>query len=249
VAVVTGPGAAAAPAQAIVALDVPSADAALALAGGLDPVGFYKVGLELFTAAGPAVVEALHARGARVFLDLKLHDIPHTVAGAARSAARLGVDLLTVHAAGGGAMLRAAVDGAGDRCRILAVTVLTSMDAAALRAATGRRTVEVADEVLRLADLAAAAGAHGVVCSGHEAAAVRARHGDALASLVPGVRLVGDAAGDQRRVVTPAEAARVGARYVILGRTVTAAADPAGALARARAELGGAPLREAPKSA
>jgi orotidine-5'-phosphate decarboxylase len=134
-------------------------------------------------------------------------------------------------------MLRAAVDGAGQGCGVLAVTVLTSMDPVALAAATGRPGVEVADEVLRLADAAAAAGAHGVVCAGHEAAAVRARHGAALAALVPGVRIAGDAAGDQRRVVTPGEAARAGARYVVLGRTVTASADPAAALARVRAEL------------
>ena len=237
-AVVSG-GRPAPPPEPIVALDVPSADAALALAARLDPAGFYKVGLELFTAAGPSVVDALRARGARIFLDLKLHDIPNTVAGAARSAARLGVDLLTVHGAGGEAMLRAAVDGAGEECRVLAVTVLTSMDGAALAEATGRPGVTVADEVLRLGAAAAAAGAHGVVCSGHEAAAVRDRWDGALATLVPGVRLAGDAAGDQRRVVTPAEAARAGARYVILGRTVTAAADPAAALARARRELSG----------
>lgn len=226
--------------EAIVALDVPSAAAAVRLADLLGDHGFYKVGLELFTAA-PGVVDHLQdlGVGARIFLDLKLHDIPNTVAGAARSAARMQVDLLTVHAGGGPDMLRAAVDGAGDRCGVLAVTVLTSMDQQALAAATGRADITVVDEVLRLADVAAEAGAHGVVCSGHEAAAVRARFGRRLAVLVPGVRLAGDAVGDQRRVVTPAEAARAGARYVVLGRTVTGAADPTAALARARTELGG----------
>lgn len=224
-------------AEVIVALDVPTADAALALARQLDPNGFYKVGLELFTAAGPSVVDALHDLGARVFLDLKLHDIPNTVAGAARSAARLGVALLTVHGVGGEAMLRAAVDGAGERTGILAVTVLTSMDAESLAAATGRPAVEVDAEVLRLAAVAAAAGAHGVVCSGYEVAAVRARHGDRLASLVPGIRMSGGAIGDQRRVVTPRQAAEAGARYLVLGRAVTAAADPAAALAQIRRDL------------
>lgn len=225
--------------EAIVAFDVPSTESALALAARLDPAGggFYKVGLELFTAAGPGVVHALRARGARVFLDLKLHDIPNTVTRAARSAARLGVELLTVHGAGGSAMVGAAVDGAGSECRVLVVTVLTSMDPASLAAATGRPDIEVAEEVARLADVAAAAAAHGVVCSGHEAAAVRARHGNQLAALVPGVRRSGDAPGDQRRVVTPSEAAAAGARYVVVGRTVTAAPDPAEALADVRQEL------------
>ena len=228
--------------EPILALDVASEAAALALA---DQVGtacrFYKVGLELFTAAGPRVVRALGRRGADVFLDLKLHDIPNTVAGAVRSAAALGVRLLTVHGSGGEAMVAAAVeaaaDAAGGRCGILAVTVLTSLDAPALAAAWGRPAVDVSADVLRLADVAAAAGAHGIVCAGGEGAAVRARHADRLALLIPGVRLAGDGAGDQRRVATPAQAAAAGARYVVLGRTVTAAADPAAAWARAVAEL------------
>jgi orotidine-5'-phosphate decarboxylase len=239
VAVTPPVGAAPAP-EPVVALDVASHAAAVALVDRLGPAcGFYKIGLELFTAAGPAVVEALRARGLDVFLDLKLHDIPNTVAGAARSAGRLGVRLLTVHATGGAAMVRAAVDGFGPRSDggVLAVTVLTSLDAAAVAAAWGRAAVEVAGEVLRLADVAAGAGAHGVVCSGHEAAAVRDRHAGRLATLVPGVRLAGDGAGDQRRVVTPAGAAAAGARYVVLGRTVTGAADPAAALLRAKGEL------------
>lgn len=226
--------------EPILALDVASEAAAIALA---DRVGsacrFYKVGLELFTAAGPSVVRALRARGADVFLDLKLHDIPNTIAGAARSAAGLGVRLLTVHASGGRTMVEAAVQAAGPGCGVLAVTVLTSLDAPALAAAWGRPSAELSmsGEVVRLADLAAASGAHGIVCSGDEGAAVRARHADRLALLIPGVRLAGDGAGDQRRVVTPAQAAAAGARYVVLGRTVTAAADPFAAWARAVAEM------------
>jgi orotidine-5'-phosphate decarboxylase len=135
-------------------------------------------------------------------------------------------------------MLRAAVEGAGDECGILAVTLLTSLGAPAAAAAWGRETLDVGDEVLRLAGVAAGAGALGVVCSGHEAARVREVHGDALATLVPGVRPAGEAAQDQARVVTPEEAAAAGARWVVLGRAVTAAADPAAALAELTAALG-----------
>ncbi|HZF69089.1 MAG TPA: orotidine-5'-phosphate decarboxylase [Gemmatirosa sp.] len=226
----------------IVALDVPTTRAALALADRLgDGCAFYKVGLELFTAEGPRAVAALRDRGADVFLDLKLHDIPNTVAGAARSAARLGVRLLTVHASGGSPMVRAAVQAAGEECGILAVTLLTSLDPSTAAAAWGRDALDVADEVVRLAGVAAEAGALGVVCSGHEAARVRDVHGSALATLVPGVRPASAPAHDQARVVTPAAAAAAGARWVVLGRAVTAAADPAAALAALRAELGAAP--------
>jgi len=225
----------------IVALDFGSADDALALARRLgDSCRFYKVGSELFTAAGPSVVHALLEDGADVFLDLKFHDIPNTVAGSVRSAATLGVRLLTVHASGGAAMLRAAQEAAsaaGGRCNLLAVTVLTSFDEAALAATWGRESVEVEREVVRLAGDAAAAGLHGVVCSGAEAAAVRATYGDRLALLVPGIRLAGGSSHDQRRVMTPAAAQAAGARYLILGRAVTAAADPRRAMATVLAEL------------
>jgi orotidine-5'-phosphate decarboxylase len=214
-------------ARIIVALDVPRLDAARALVDSLgDGCDFYKVGSELFTAAGPSVVEWLRGAGKEVFLDLKLHDIPNTVRGAARSAASLGVSLLTVHASGGGAMIAAAVEGAGDRTGVLGVTVLTSLDSSALGVAWGREAPVVADEVLRLAGLAAGAGAHGIVCSGREAALVRARYGDSLALLVPGIRLPGGPVHDQARSVTPAEAARAGARYLVLGRVVTEAGAP-----------------------
>ena len=228
----------------IVALDFGSAEEALGLARRLgDACRFYKVGSELFTAAGPSVVQALRDEGADVFLDLKFHDIPNTVAGAVRSAAALGVRLLTVHASGGAAMLRAAQDAAdsaavpGPGCRLLAVTVLTSFDAETLAATWGRPAVAVEQEVVRLAGDAAGAGLHGVVCSGAEAATVRAAYGDQLALLVPGIRLAGGSSHDQRRVMTPAAAQAAGARYLILGRAVTAAADPRRAMATVLAEL------------
>ena len=222
----------------IVALDVPSVADALRV---VDTLGsrcrFYKIGLELFTAAGPAVVTRVLETGSDVFLDLKLHDIPNTVRGAARSAASLGVRLLTVHGIGGPEMLDAAVDGGGDALGILVVTVLTSVDDAALARSTGRETASVSAEVARLAELAHDAKVHGVVCSGVEAAALSRRYASELALLVPGIRLSGEPAHDQRRVVTPAQAADAGARYVVLGRAVTAAADPAVAMDAVLAEL------------
>ena len=229
----------------IVALDVADLRSALAVADRLGGAcRFYKVGGELFTAAGPDAVRRLVERGADVFLDLKFHDIPNTVAGAVRSAADLGARLVTVHGVGGPRMLGAAVaaaDRAGTGCGVLAVTVLTSMDATEAALAWGRPALDVGDEVLRLAGDAASAGAHGVVCSGHEAARVRDRLGPTLATLGPGIRLPGDAGHDQARVVTPADAARVGARYVVVGRTVTAAADPVSALAAVSAGLTAVP--------
>ncbi len=227
--------------RVIVALDVPTRESALALVERLG-VGcdFVKVGSELFTAAGPAVVEELRGRGCDVFLDLKLHDIPNTVRGAARAASALGVRLLTVHASGGREMIEAAVEGAGEGCGVLAVTVLTSLDAPALGEIWGRPVGDVPGEVLRLAELAASAGARGIVCSGWEAGAVRRAYGDRLELLVPGVRLAGGAVHDQRRVVTPAEAAALGASYLVLGRAVTASADPAGVLEQVRGEIGAA---------
>lgn len=226
----------------IVALDVASAGEALALAQLLgDSCRYYKVGSELFTACGPDVVRALRELGCEVFLDLKFHDIPNTVGGAVRSAARLGVALLTVHASGGEPMIRAAVEAAGEGCSVLAVTVLTSLDAAGIAVAWGREpTLTVADEVDRLCGLAASAGAHGVVCSGHEVARVRDAFGRRLATLVPGIRLAGGAAHDQSRVVTPAAAQAAGARYLVLGRAVTGAADPRAAMLRVRSELAAA---------
>jgi len=229
----------------IVALDVADAAAARAVVQRLGGAcGFYKVGLELFSAEGPAMVGWLRDAGKSVFVDLKLHDIPNTVRGAARSVARHGASLLTVHASGGTEMVRAAVEGAAEgglsnapACGILGVTILTSMDAAGVQASWGRRDVDVPTEVCRLAGLVRDGTGAGIVCSGHEAAAVRAAHGNALGLLVPGIRLPGGAAHDQRRVMTPAAAAAAGARWLILGRAVTGAADPVAAMAAVYASL------------
>jgi len=227
----------------IIALDVPTAEAADALLGRLGPsADFVKVGLQLFVAEGPAFVRSLRGRGYRVFLDLKLHDIPNTVAQAVRSAASLDVQLLTLHASGGAAMLRAARDAAGPAgggVALLGVTVLTSLSEDDVAEAWGRETVVAQDEVVRLAGLAERCGLDGIVASVHELPVIREAVGGALRVLTPGIRLAGDDAGDQARVATPAEAARLGSDYVILGRSVTAAADPAAALARALAELEG----------
>jgi orotidine-5'-phosphate decarboxylase len=220
----------------IVALDVPSQEAASIIASAIgDLCRFYKVGAELSTSAGPNVVRFLRDHGNEVFLDLKWHDIPNTIRGAARSASRLGARLVTVHATGGVAMMRAAVEGArqgGSETKILAVTVLTSFDAERLTQAWGRPNIVVADEVLRLAGQAVEAGVQGIVCGGAEAAAVRKRFGDALEILVPGVRLAGAASNDQVRVATPQEAAAAGANYIVVGRTVTASPAPRDAMRR-----------------
>ena len=222
----------------IVALDVPDMARALELVERLgDSCEFYKVGGEVLTASGPAMVEALRLQGKRVFLDLKFHDIPNTVRSAARSAAACGASLITVHATGGRAMITAAVEGAGGECRVLAVTILTSFDGPGLSDALGKPVSSMADEVMRLAGISLDAGAYGVVCSGQESARVVEEFEGRLATLVPGVRLAGDAANDQSRVVTPADAARAGASFIILGRTVTAAPDPILAMRRVLDEL------------
>ncbi|KGE03319.1 orotidine-5'-phosphate decarboxylase [Pseudohaliea rubra] len=216
----------------IVALDYADGDAALALADRLDPaLCRVKVGKELFTAAGPALVEALQARGFQIFLDLKFHDIPNTVAGAVRAAAELGVWMVNVHAGGGRRMLEAAVAALADRRDkplLIAVTVLTSLadaDLAELGYAESAR-----ERVQRLARLTAEAGLDGVVCSAQEAPQLRAAHGPGFQLVTPGIRAAGDAVGDQRRVVTPAEGLALGADYLVIGRSITGSADPAGAL-------------------
>lgn len=237
-----GPGGAAdgAAPEVIVALDVPSAGAALSLAERLPRGTWVKVGLELFTAAGPDAVERLSARGHPVFLDLKVHDIPNTAAGAVRSAAQLGVRLLTVHASGGRAMLEAAAEaGGGDPVRLLAVTVLTSLDDAALAEVMGRGA-SVEEAVGRLAALALGAGVDGAVASVAECRAVKAICGSDFLVATPGIRLAGSDAHDQMRVAAPGEAAAAGADFLVVGRAITAAADPAKALARIREEAGGA---------
>jgi orotidine-5'-phosphate decarboxylase len=215
----------------IVALDYPDSERALNLVAKLgETCRFYKVGSELFGVSGRSIVEAILREGCEVFLDLKLHDIPNTVAGAMRQIRGMGVRLTTVHASGGRAMIEAAVEAAGAECGVFAVTVLTSLDDASLGEVVGAERANVAEWVVRLAALASAGGARGVVCSGDEARLVRARFGPTLELLVPGVRLPGDSAGDQSRIVTPEAAAAAGADYLVLGRTVTAARNPEAAM-------------------
>jgi orotidine-5'-phosphate decarboxylase len=217
----------------IVALDVSSAAAAHKIVGAVgDSARYYKVGLQLYTAEGPQFVRDLVAAGRQVFLDLKLHDIPNTVASAVKEAAKLGVSMLTVHASGGGKMLHAAVEAARNTNAspmILGVTVLTSLDARDLEHAGVRGTV--VDQVSRLAALAISNGCHGVVASAQEAGTLRAELGDDFLIVTPGVRPPGSGHGDQARVVTPAEAIASGASYIVVGRPITEATDP-GAEAR-----------------
>ncbi len=225
----------------IVALDTADTDSALALAARLDPARCaVKVGKELFTAAGPELVRALVAMHFRVFLDLKFHDIPNTVAGACRAAARLGVWMLNVHASGGEAMLRAArqaIDGLPEpRPLLIGVTVLTSIDRPQL-AGTGL-DIEPAEQALRLARLAAACGLDGVVCSAQEVAAIKSACGAGFLCVTPGIRPAGSAADDQSRIMTPVAAQAAGADELVIGRPITAAADPSTALAAVLAELG-----------
>ena len=223
----------------IVALDFPSAQPALELVARLSPeLCRLKVGKELFTRSGPALVEDLQQRGFEVFLDLKFHDIPNTVAAAVRAAAELGVWMVNVHAGGGRRMMEAAVAalaGLSDKPLLIGVTVLTSMSDADLVELGYDETA--AQRVQRLAALAANSGLDGVVCSALEAQALRAARGDAFRLVTPGIRLAGDAAGDQRRVVTPADAVALGSDYLVIGRSITAAADPLAALHRVHAEL------------
>jgi orotidine-5'-phosphate decarboxylase len=221
----------------IVALDVPDAGAARALARRLaGEVGMFKVGSQLFTAGGPAVVRDLVGEGQAVFLDLKFHDIPNTVAGAVAAAAGLGVSLLTIHAAGGPAMIEAAVEAArGTPARVLAITVLTSLDAAALDAIGMAGGVD--GTVARLARVAAEAGAYGVVASPHEVRALRAAHDAGFLIVTPGIRPAGAAPGDQSRASPPGAALSAGADYLVVGRPIVAAADPVAATRAIVAEM------------
>lgn len=216
------------------ALDVPAGDQALALARAVaGAVGGFKIGGELFTAEGPAVVRAVKELGRPLFLDLKFHDIPNTVAAAVRSAVRLGVDLLTIHAAGGSAMMRAAEEAAGDEARrlgraapvVLGVTVLTSMDDAAL--AEVANETSVARHVERLARLAVTAGLRGLVCSPHELRALRGVLPPGFTLVTPGIRPGAGGGDDQKRTMTPAEARSLGATWLVIGRPIYAAANPA----------------------
>jgi orotidine-5'-phosphate decarboxylase len=213
----------------IVALDVPDVASAAALVSQLESTcQWFKVGLELFIAAGPSVIKPLVARGHSVFLDLKLHDIPNTVAGAVRSATGLGVRMMTLHAGGGPAMLaaaRAALDSVDNPPELLAVTVLTSMDEIQLSSAGISRSPTAQVELL--ARMGMGAGIKGFVCSSLEVAALRALTGPEGVLVVPGIRPAGADIGDQRRIATPADALRQGASYLVVGRPITQSPDPA----------------------
>lgn len=231
----------------IVALDVASLAQAEALMDRLDGlVTRYKIGSQLFTAAGPAAVEAVRKRGAEVFLDLKFHDIPNTVAGAAREATRAGVFMFNVHASGGRGMMRAAAEAAkataGElrvrRPLVIAVTVLTSLDRATLHGELGVAS-SVEGHVLRLCDLARDAGLDGNVASPQEISLIRNALGRDWVIVTPGVRPAGAARDDQSRVATPGAAARAGAHYLVVGRPITAAPEPARAAEAILAEMGG----------
>ena len=225
---------------AVVAVDVPGAAAALALIGKLPGDAWIKIGLELFAREGPAIVSRLVDEGRDVFLDLKLHDIPNTVAGSVRNVASLGARLLTVHASGGESMLRAAAGAAAEagdgRLKLLAVTVLTSLDNTEIAAVMGPGAeVEVA--VGRLAGLARESGVDGVVSSVAECRAVKLSCGEEFLVATPGIRLAQMGADDQKRVATPSVAALAGADFIVVGRAITGADDPAEALRKVRAEL------------
>ena len=223
----------------IIALDLGTVEAALDLVDRLgDEADFYKVGSPLFTAAGPVIVDELRDRGKRVFLDLKFHDIPNTVAHAVEAAAGMGVDLLTLHSTGGLAMMQAARKAAGNSGpRLLGVTVLTSLGADDIDQAWGKRVNSVREEVTRLAALVAEAGLDGLVASPLETESLRRHHGTRLLIVTPGIRPSGDQVGDQVRVATPTDAARAGADYLVIGRPVYEAADPKAVMQRINEEL------------
>jgi orotidine-5'-phosphate decarboxylase len=226
----------------LVALDYPTADQAMAMAQQLDPnVCRVKVGKELFTRCGPSVVESLQGLGFDLFLDLKFHDIPNTVAKACAAAAELGVWMVNVHASGGRRMMEAAQEAvaksgsAQQRTKLIAVTVLTSMERADLSEIG--LDMDPLDQVKRLAALTQSSGLDGVVCSAQEASALRAQAGASFELITPGIRPADAEKGDQRRVMAPAEAIAAGSTYLVIGRPITGAADPAAAAAAIQAEV------------
>jgi len=225
-------------AELVVAFDVPSGREALALAGRLPGLTWAKLGHVLFAREGPAVAREFAARGFRVFLDLKWHDIPNTVAGAVAAARELGVGMATVHCLGGRAMLEAAARAAGPDLPLVGVTVLTSHDAAELESVLGRGVPDLGFEAERLARMAVQAGLRGVVASGHELGLLREALGPDPWIVVPGIRLPGEAAGDQARTIAPDEAVRRGATHLVVGRPITAAPDPVAAYRRLAEALG-----------
>ncbi|MFL2910238.1 MAG: orotidine-5'-phosphate decarboxylase [Limisphaerales bacterium] len=217
----------------IVALDVPKANEALELAEELGPfVGAFKIGKQLFVSEGPDVVRKLKAKGAQIFLDLKFHDIPNTVAKAVQSAIDMGVDMLTVHTAGGSEMLVAAENASNEKAKILGidsplilgVTVLTSMDDANLEELGIQEGTQ--GQVVRLAKLAASSGLRGLVCSPQEIKPLREELGDEIQLITPGIRAVSNPADDQKRTMSPAEAIKLGASWLVIGRPITLAANP-----------------------
>lgn len=231
----------------IVALDLPNADEALSLVDELgSAAAYYKVGAQLFTREGPPLIAELKDRNKRVFLDLKYHDIPHTVARSVESAAELGVDMLTIHASGGTAMMRAAREAIGlDGPILVGVTLLTSFSGSDVEEVWDKELRSLRDDVARLANLAAEAGLDGVVSSALEVEALKRRHGGDFLVITPGIRPEGDPAGDQARVATPARAVLAGADYLVVGRPIHAAADPAAAFRSLMDEVAGARALEA----
>lgn len=224
--------------EIIIPLDVRTVDDAFAMVDRLgDGADFYKVGFELYTHGGPDVVRRLVDAGKRVFLDLKLHDIPNTVRRAVAVASGLGVDLLTLHTAGGPTMMEAAAAERSGQLRLLGVTVLTSLTPHEMSTIWDREIRSVRDEVGRLAVMAKDAGVDGVVASALEASWIRGQVGEGFLIVTPGIRPAGADAGDQSRIATPAEAVQAGADYLVIGRPITAAPDPAAALASIRAEI------------
>ncbi len=224
-------------AELVVAFDLPSGREALALAARLPGLSWAKIGPVLYVREGPALVREFTARGIRVFLDLKWHDIPNTVAGAVEGARELGVSLATVHCLGGSAMMAAARKAGGDpgapgAVALVGVTVLTSHDAGGFGSVVGRGVPDLGMEVVRLARVAKDAGLRGVVASGQELGLLREALGAEPWLVVPGIRAPGDAAGDQARTVTPGDAVRRGATHLVVGRPVTGAGDPGAAYRR-----------------
>ncbi|HBA83834.1 MAG TPA: orotidine-5'-phosphate decarboxylase [Verrucomicrobia bacterium] len=225
--------------ELIVALDVQSTPQAIAVMETLpSQILWYKIGLELYCSEGPAILNEALSRGKKIFLDLKLHDIPRTVERAVKAVASLGADMLTIHSSGGREMIRAAVEAAGaspKAPRIVAVTALTSLDTKDLQDLGIQRST--ADQVAALAELALSSGAHGLVSSAQEVGALRKRFGAQPILITPGIRLPTDQVGDQKRVATPAGAVRDGASFLVVGRPILDAAEPTEAARRILADM------------
>ena len=220
----------------IVALDVPTKTEALELVEKLrDQISFFKIGLQLYTGEGPEIVRSVSSKGSKVFLDLKLHDIPNTVARAVESAGRLGVQMLTIHLSGGGEMIRAAIAARANNTLLLGVTVLTSSTEETLREIGVQDKVD--DQVLRLAKLGVDAGIDGVVASPHEIKLIRREFGDKIKIVVPGIRPSGAEANDQKRTMTPRDALEAGADYLVVGRPITAHRNPNESVAQILEEM------------